>query len=219
MTVGAPRWACAQSSVQTLEPITVQGSQGGDYGFYAFDGGNFNWVPDEDWSDPGGTGGPAPESTEACDELNQRLEDLDCENKPGLGTNGCGSADGGWLNSFIPNSPPGANFVSFEAACVVHDQCYGALGSTRLTCDDNFATGMRQECENSRLQMQTLCEMVFEDQYHIEQCIGERMNLCIGVAYGYRTAVGLGGFSPFVNAQQGAACRDVKRLKQRAGCP
>ncbi len=216
MGLGMP--LSADATVHTLAPITVQGAQGMDYGYYEFDAGGFNWVPDEDWSDPGGSDAPAPESPAACDELNQRMEELDCANKPSPQPNGCGAA-GSWMNGFIPQGPPLLNYISFEDACNNHDKCYGAIASERRQCDDVFESDMEEECQNSYRQMDTVCGLLHENSYDKQLCITQQMDLCIAGANGFRTAVGYGGEAPFVAAQQGAVCRDIKRLKQRAGCP
>ncbi len=55
----------------------------------------------------------------------------------------------------VPNTDPiswelsGGATVTFEEACVAHDQCYGTLGQSKSMCDWTFWRDMRSGCQKT----------------------------------------------------------------------
>ncbi len=71
-----------------------------------------------------------------------------CKQKTQPSSNGCGPEDPDWLNWLVPEGFfPSLGGYNFGPACDVHDICYGTCCSNKSTCDYNFLTGMKRQCD------------------------------------------------------------------------
>lgn len=89
------------------------------------------------------------------------------------------------LNEVIPDCPFGT--ICFTAACLEHDRCYSACGTTQADCDNTFFW-----------QMVALCR-----QHYPEDQIG--VSECYGLAYIYYSAVARYG-APYFDDTQATVC-------------
>jgi hypothetical protein len=83
------------------------------------------------------------------------------------------------------DNPAGCNHTSFYGACAYHDQCYGTCNRPREECDGNFATFLRNICDEAAFYDGRICQLK-----------------CHFWAAAYSAAVsGAGGFGPYQDRQ------------------
>ncbi len=95
----------------------------------------------------------------------------------------CGSSK--WQRLAIRDSWGGANFGPH---CAEHDKCYETLGNRKEDCDNQFSTGLRNECKST-----------YNSVWHVTQ-----KKLCSETANGYHSAVNRMGGDAYRAAQREA---------------
>lgn len=137
-------------------------------------------------------------------ELKKCVDPGDCIIKkpdaPPLTGNGCGS---GWNEKFIPDAYPpspipsfGIGF-SFLSACNTHDVCYGTCNVGQETCDNQFLTNMRSECDSwiNRLKSKAIFSWLPGPVFAVPR-LG-----CKATAKAYYKVVDTVGYNPYKDAQ------------------
>jgi hypothetical protein len=158
----------------------------------------------------------APDPDVLCPALQERYDAANCDAHTYTAPNGCGSSD--IVGYLIPDTIPNTN-ISARRACDDHDDCYGAIGRDRATCDVQIGNAIREICTDRAQDIQQDCDQQGGGSQERDRCIRVTTDRCNGGALIYQGAVQSYGHVPFAQGQIAAVCAEIRKLKNDLDCP
>jgi hypothetical protein len=152
-----------------------------------------------------------PDPDVLCPALQERYDAANCDAHPYVAPD---DIAGYFIPEMIPNTP-----VSALNACNDHDECYGAIGKDRATCDLGIGRDIREACREGYRDIEDSCNQQGGGSQERDRCIQVTTDRCNGAANIYQGAVQSYGHEPFARGQIAAVCAEIRKLKNDLDCP